>query len=179
MHSAHLKGQFRGLEQSTQSAHIVVSGSYHLALGNSFRRPLDIPSRSEQLSQTIPFEPKKPRGRSRVSNNSSLFVVADARSVWGRRYGDLFRAFVTDLGGVDRLSEGRVQLCRRAASLALEAERIEGQLAEGKEADVDQLGRLTGHLGRVLDRLGLEKVARDIGPRDIDEYARMVNEGRT
>ena len=126
------------------------------------------------MSQTIPFEPKKPRGRSRVSNNSSLFVVADARSVWGRRYGDLFRAFVTDLGGVDRLSEGRVQLCRRAASLALEAERIEGQLAEGREADVDQLGRLTGHLSRVLDRLGLEKVARDATHLTLSDIARHI-----
>ena len=70
-------------------------------------------------------------------------------------------AHVSDLGCSDLLSEAQTQLCRRAASLAIEAERMEGELSEGKPVDSDVLGRLTGHLGRTYDRLGLQRVARD------------------
>jgi hypothetical protein len=103
-----------------------------------------------------------PRAKSRVSNGSALFVAGDARSAWGRRYRDIFEAHVSDLGGIDLLSEAQLQLCRRAASLALESERLEGRLAEGDATvDIDLLGRLAGHLGRAYDRLGVKRVARD------------------
>ena len=41
---------------------------------------------------------------------------------------------------------------------------MEGELSEGKSVDIDVLGRLTGHLGRTYDRLGLQRVARDRTP---------------
>ena len=99
-----------------------------------------------------------------MSNGRSLFVAGDGKTAWARRYRDIYEAHLSDLGGSDLLSEAQTQLCRRAASLAIEAERLEGELSEGKPVDIDVLGRLTGHLGRTYDRLGLQRVARDLTP---------------
>lgn len=107
------------------------------------------------------FKPA-PRTRSRVSNGNALFLVADARSVWARRFRDIVEAHVSDLGGADLLSEAQMQLCRRAGALALECERMEGDLAEGKEVDLDLLNRLCGGLGRLYERLGVKRVAKPV-----------------
>ena len=90
--------------------------------------------------------------------------MGDGKTEWARRYRDIYEAHLSDLGGADLLSEGQLQLCRRAASHAIEAERMEGEVSEGKPVDIDALGRLTGHLGRIYDRLGLQRVARDRTP---------------
>ncbi len=63
------------------------------------------------------------------------------------------------------MSEAQLQMCRRGASLALEAERLEGRLADGDDSvDVDLLGRLCGHLSRIYKTLGVKRAARDITP---------------
>ena len=111
------------------------------------------------------------RTRSRVSNGA-IFLVADARSVWGRRFRDILGAHVADLGGADLLSEAQMQLCRRAAALALECERMEGDLADGKDVDLDLLNRLCGGLGRLYERVGIKRVARDRTPSIADLMAR-------
>ncbi len=45
--------------------------------------------------------------------------------------------------------------------MAIELERLEGDLAEGKPVDLDLLNRLVGGLGRVYERIGLKRVARE------------------
>ncbi len=70
-------------------------------------------------------------------------------------------------------------LIRRAAALAVECERLECQLAEGKPVDVDLLGRLTGHLRRIGESIGLDRAQRDVTPTgysSIEEYARKAAE---
>ena len=64
------------------------------------------------------------------------------------------------------LSEGQRQLARRAATIAVACERMEGQSAIGKEIDLEQYGRLTDRLGRAFQRLGLHRQPRDIGQPD-------------
>jgi hypothetical protein len=62
---------------------------------------------------------------------------------------------ISDLGGADILSEGQRQLARRAATLAVECERLEGEMASGREADLHRYGQLTDRIGRTFHRLGL------------------------
>ena len=82
----------------------------------------------------------KSHGRSRVSNGNKLFVSADGRSPWARRYRDLVQCFAQDADGAENLTELKLSLIRRAASLAVEYERLEGMLAEGQaNVDVDFL----------------------------------------
>jgi hypothetical protein len=93
--------------------------------------------------------------------------------VWARRFGDVFAAHVADLGGAEMLSEAQISLCKRAAGLAVECERIEGTLADGGEADIDLLGRLVGHLGRTLERIGLNRVPKTLDHNPLlDHFSR-------
>ena len=102
--------------------------------------------------------------RSRVTNGKALFVEADGRGPWARRWRDVLAEIISDMGGHDGLSEGQRQLARRCATIAIACERMEGEAAQGAEIDLEVYGTLTDRLGRALQRLGLKRVARDVGP---------------
>ena len=110
--------------------------------------------------------------RSRVTNGKTLFVEADQRGPWARRWRDVLAEITNDLGGADLLSEGQKQLARRCATISIACERMEGEAALGNEIDLDAYGTLTDRLGRALQRLGLKRHPRDITPPDPLEYAR-------
>lgn len=114
--------------------------------------------------QVIPRLKRAPQTRSAVSNRTRLFVDQDARGPWARRYADLVAMIADDLGGPDGMTELKLGMVRRAAALMLECERLEGELAMGAKVDIDQLGRITGHLRRIGETLGLDRVVRDITP---------------
>jgi hypothetical protein len=82
-----------------------------------------------------------------------------------RRAGQL----VTDLGGVERLSEGQKQMARRCAMLSVECEKMESAAVAGLPFDVDRYGLLTDRLGRAFQRLGLRRIAHDVTP-DLGVY---------
>ena len=102
------------------------------------------------------------RSRSRVSNGKALFVEADGRGPWGRRFRDVLAEIVSDLGGADRLSEGQRQLARRAATISIACEQLEGQAASGAAIDLETYGKLTDRLGRTFQRLGLKREPRPV-----------------
>ena len=109
--------------------------------------------------------------RSRVTNGRTLFVEADTRGPWARRFRDVLAEITSDLGGADLLSEGQRQLARRAATISLACERMEGEAAAGEPINLELYGRLTDRLGRALQRLGLERKPRDVTPTLADYLA--------
>jgi hypothetical protein len=81
---------------------------------------------------------------------------------------------VTDQGGADRLSEVRLQLCRRFAGLAVQAEALEARLARGEPVDVNQHATIASTLVRLAGRLGLDRAAKEV--ETIESYiARNYN----
>jgi hypothetical protein len=118
------------------------------------------------------LKPGGNRVRSAVTNGERAFVLGDGNSPWARRQRDLIALHLADLGGEERLSENQLSLCRRAATLETELEMLEGQLSLGKVADLDLYNRLSGNLRRILESLGLERVARPIndGSQALAEY---------
>src|SRR6516225_8467909 len=105
------------------------------------------------------------RSRSRVSNGKALFVEADGRGPWGRRFRDVLAEIVSDLGGADTLSEGQRQIARRAATIAIACEKLEGEAAGGRDIDLVLYGMLCDRMGRAFDRLGLKRQAvKDVTP---------------
>jgi hypothetical protein len=104
-------------------------------------------------------------------------VDGDGNSAWSRRYGDLVRAHIADLGGADRLSEAQKSLIRRAAALELELEQMEGKLSMGESIDLDAFGRATNTLRRTLETIGLERQARDVSP-SLRERAMQATQAR-
>jgi hypothetical protein len=106
--------------------------------------------------------PRPKNLRAKVSNGSRLHAEADGRTVWSRRFRDLVLGHISDLGGRSVLSEAQIALIKRAATLEVELELMEGRLSQGENVDIDKYGRATGNLRRVLETLGLKREPRDI-----------------
>jgi hypothetical protein len=98
--------------------------------------------------------------RSAVSNGRRLHAVRPGDTIWARRFKDILGALVSDAGGADNMSEARMQLCRRAASICVEAEKLEIRIAGGPPS---------------LEQ-ALTHVANGIKPLDIiNEAARIIH----
>jgi hypothetical protein len=117
------------------------------------------------------FERRPTKLRSRVTNGKALFVAGDGRSPWARRLRDIIEAHVLDQGGADLLTEGKRALIRRASALTVELERIEGRFSTDTARESDFGAYTTGAntLRRLLESIGLERIARDITP-DANSY---------
>jgi hypothetical protein len=110
------------------------------------------------------------RQRSSVSNGSRLFAAAtvDGRSGWSRRLRDLLQLHIADLGGEDVVSAAEHSICRRIATVTVELELLERRFAtKGKgasERDLDLYLRGANSQRRLLEAVGLKRVARDVTP---------------
>jgi hypothetical protein len=117
----------------------------------------------ETISSTNRSKVTNARLRGRVSTHA-LFVEADGRTPWARRYRDLVGLFCDDAGGLAFMTELKLALVRRCAALVVECERLENSLANGEEVDIDLLARLSSHMRRIAESIGLDKVRREIVP---------------
>jgi len=117
------------------------------------------------------------RLRSRVTNGKTPFVEADGRGPWARRWRDVLAEIISDLGGHDGLSEGQRQLARRAATISIACERMEGEAAAGVAINLEEYGRLTDRLGRAFHRLGLKRQPRDVTPSLAEYLASLRQSG--
>jgi hypothetical protein len=107
--------------------------------------------------------PHKRNARSKVTNGALILAgLVDGRTQVARRYTDLVAAVCVDQGGADRMSEAKLQLARRFAALSVQAEQMETQLANGAVIDIAEYSQLTSTLVRVISRLGIERMARDM-----------------
>jgi hypothetical protein len=112
------------------------------------------------------------KSRSRMTNEKlrgvvtsrGLFVNTDGRSAWARRFRDLVSLYVADAGGIAALTELKFSLIRRCAALSCECEKLENALADGQEIDVDLLARLSSHMRRIAESIGLDRAAKDVTP---------------
>jgi hypothetical protein len=111
------------------------------------------------------------QGRSRLTNGATLPGV-DGRSTWVRRLRDLINLHTTDLGGEAQVSVAEAAIIRRAATLIVELERLELRFATagGAEApDLELYQRVSNSLRRLLETIGLKRVAKDVTP-PLDVY---------
>jgi hypothetical protein len=122
------------------------------------------------VSRTV-TAPRKHKARSRITNGGRILDGIDWRTGIARRYTDLVAAVCVDQGGADRMSEAKLQLARRFAALAVQAEHMESRLANGEAIDVQEYATLTSTMVRVIARLGIERRPREITPDPLT-YAR-------
>jgi hypothetical protein len=113
--------------------------------------------------------PRKPEARSRVTNHADLLPGIDGRSALARRYRDIAGAIVSDMGGIDRCSEARLQLVRRFAAAAVLAEAMEARLANGESIDLGEHAHLSSTLVRIAQRIGIGRAPRGVTP-DLRDY---------
>jgi hypothetical protein len=107
---------------------------------------------------------RKAYGRSRLSNGKDLLPGVDGRTVIYRRFRDIASQIAADQGGLDQLSEARLQLVRRFAATAVLAEQLEAGLANGQEIDVERHALLCSTLTRLAQRIGIDRRAKAITP---------------
>jgi hypothetical protein len=132
-------------------------------------------SRKDNLDPFGPGNPRlqrKAQARSRVSNGHELLPNVDGRSLVARRYRDIMSAIASDQGGVDRLSEARLQLIRRFAAAACLAEQLEARLARGEQIDIQDHALLVSTMVRIAQRIGIDRVPRDLAP-SLTEYLKQ------
>jgi hypothetical protein len=123
----------------------------------------------------------KSRQKSRITNGTALLSGVDGRSPWVRRCKDIISEAIADLGGFDNTSAAERSIVRRAATLSVELERMERQFALAGEADPDDLDayqRCANSLRRLLEAVGLQRRARDVGPSLGDILREGIEEQR-
>jgi hypothetical protein len=111
-----------------------------------------------------PVADRKVFNRSAVSNGRDLLDGIDGRTAIARRYRDISSAIAVDQGGIDRLSETRLQLIRRFAAAACLAERLEAKLIRGEEIDITEHSLLVSTMVRIAQRIGIDRRAKNITP---------------
>ncbi len=108
--------------------------------------------------------------RAKASNDPCLFLrEVDGRSIFARRFRDLVRSFLEDLGGVENVSTGEVQLIRRASAISCLCETLEVEMANGKPVDIERYNSLVNSLNRVLGSIGLRRRPKNVTP-DLRDY---------
>lgn len=118
--------------------------------------------------------PRKPVARSRVSNGKDILPGCDGRGLIARRYRDICAALASDQGGADRMSEARVQLCRRFAAAACMAEAMESKLANGEVIDIAEHSLLSSTLVRLASRIGINRTTHELVP-SVAQYIENIN----
>ncbi len=66
-----------------------------------------------------------------------------------------------DMGGGDLCSEAQVSLAKRAAGLSIALEAREADWSAGRPVDLAEYSSSVGTLARVLEKVGLKRVARE------------------
>lgn len=132
---------------------------------------------SEQKSppKSAALTPRKASARSRVTNGKDLLPGIDGRSPAARRYHDVMQAVIADMGGVDRCSEARVALVRRFAAACVLAEQLEAKLVNGETIDVGEHALLSSTLTRLVQRIGLGRIPKNITPH-LHDYLEAAGE---
>ena len=142
-------------------------------VGGTLRRnrkePIYRASSSGPRSWPVRWSRARPKGAAGWTNGRRLFIDGDARLKVSRPFRDVLASIATDLGGVDRLSEGQKQIARRCAMLSVRCEIMESAAVAGQPFDLDAYGQLTDRLGRAFQRLGLRRVMHDVTP-DLGTY---------
>lgn len=115
---------------------------------------------------------KRDPQRSAITNGKLLPGI-DQRSAWVRRCRDIIGLHLNDLGGADNTSAAERSIIRRAAVLTTELERLEVKFALGEQAspeDLDLYQRTTGNLRRLLEAVGLQRRAKEVGVPTLAQY---------
>ena len=127
------------------------------------------PSTARVVSEPELDYRRKGKGKikSAVTNGARLFVQRPGDTRWSRRFKDIYAIIIDDVTTTpDTLSEAQRQLARRATTLSILCEKIEGEAAAAEDtAEIDYglivaYGRLTSQLTGVLHRLGIKRVPR-------------------
>jgi hypothetical protein len=108
--------------------------------------------------------PRHKKARSKITNHVDLLPDLDGRSSAARRFRDLVSAFLVDMGGIENCSEIKLGLVRQLAAVTVQAELLAAQMVNGVPVDIPTLCQLASTTVRLSTRLGIARIAKNIGP---------------
>ena len=122
--------------------------------------PADRPKELEPMMKKSPTRARDPRGRSRVTNGSSLFNEPVPRgSKFARRFSDVISELTKVQGlSIGEMDEEQRSAIRRIASMTVRLEGMEAALARGEPIDDATYGVLVGHVSRCFAKLEAKRV---------------------
>lgn len=136
-------------------------------------------SRNGEDVKRVSKPPQKSKARSRVTNGNALLAGdVDHRSLWVRRFRDLYLEHLSDLGGADAASTSEQSIVRRAAAVTVELEQLETKFARKGRAEgweLDLYTRTASHLRRLLESVGLARRQKPVP--DLQTYLRTKARG--
>jgi hypothetical protein len=112
------------------------------------------------------------RPRSAVTSGRQLFVKGNPNSDWARRFHDLRTGYISDIScgrGRDALTWAQLAIIDRVVALQCECERCDALLSRAEPVDMDVYARVSSHLRRHLETLGVERRMLPIN-QSPDEY---------
>jgi hypothetical protein len=110
----------------------------------------------------------KAHGRTKLTNGKDRLPDVDGRCQLYKRFREIARLVAADQGGLDALSEARVQLVRRFAATCVMAEQLEANMCNGLEIDINKHTALSSTLVRLGARIGIDRRAKHITPNLTD-----------
>jgi hypothetical protein len=116
--------------------------------------------------------------RSAITSGRKLFDDGDPNSAWTRRFDDLLFAHISDISagqGADVLSAAQLTSLRQATAIEAELERLQSRLSRGEEVDLEAFARVSGHLRRMWETLGIERKQRDVTTPTVEDYLKHKN----
>lgn len=121
-----------------------------------------MPPDAAQMNAEIASEAsEKGGGKLRLLTLADL----DGRTRARKQADDAYAAMCSDLGGEDHLSTSRRLLAQHAAVMHAMAEDQAARFLKGEPVDVGGYATLTNSLRRLLETVGLNRVARDATPK--------------
>ena len=122
-----------------------------------------VANQSPDSARTVGGDKAK-HGRSAATNHRDLLPhVQDGRQKQARRFRDLVRSMISDAGGIEGCTEIRLGLIRRLAAATVLSEEIEGKAVNGEAVDIGTFCQLASTTVRLAQRLGIERIPRDVG----------------
>ena len=115
----------------------------------------------------------RPKARSRLTNRPGLLADVDGRTRWPKRYRDLVVNYISDMGGIDMVSEKQKTMVECSAEMVTQLQMMAaGWHAAGTGAPLAELEtyqRTSNTLRRLFMALGLQRRSRDVTP-SIEQY---------
>jgi hypothetical protein len=100
----------------------------------------------------------------------------DGRSNAAKQFDAIASGIAHDLGGSDRLSTVQRHLVEAFAGAAINVHDLNARLLIGEKVDIVEHSQAISTMVRIAARIGVRRVANDVTPPSVDDYAAHINE---
>ena len=100
----------------------------------------------------------------------------DGRTRARKQFDAIATGIANDLGGEDQLSTVQRHLVEAFAGAAICVHDLNARLLLGQKVDILELSTAISTMVRIASRVGVNRVATDITPPPVDDYAAHINE---